>query len=194
MVEQPSGVELRFAIDTNILDDRSDAMVKLRQLAYAGQIELCRTNVTDRELEQAKDPSKLADLLRRADEHRRIIGAWVLGHARLGVDTVLGSDDDATSWNQLWAVLWPSGSDRATSRPQHIRDAWHIHTAIRAGLSGFITRDEHLVRKRAAIVKSRLGFSIITPEVAVRWATRATGSLGPIAPENDPPDTAFELS
>ena len=106
-----------------------------------------------------------------AGEYVEHLGVWVLGQSRLGVDTVLGSDEDAARWDRVWAVLRPD-VNRATARQQHIRDAMHVDTAIRYGANLLVTRDAGLLRRDDALREAFDGFRIYDPERALAFARR----------------------
>ena len=161
---------LRFVIDTNLLTDDSAEMEELRELHRAGWIELNRTNAMDIDLSRAIG-EKRPRLQTAASEYVEHLGVWVLGQSRVGVDTMLGSEADANRWDRVWAVLRPD-VDRATARPQHIRDAMHVDTAIRYGANLLVTRDKALLRRDQVVHDAFDGFRIYDPPRALSFARR----------------------
>jgi hypothetical protein len=165
----------RFFADTNVIDEDSAGMSQLRTLHRQGIIEVCRSSAMDRDLD--RDPDR-TERQARAAEFTPWIGVWVLGESRLGIDTRLGSSQEAELWDALWTVVSP-GRVRASTRRNHRLDALHLHTAITAGAVAFVTRDGEGRRKglldRADAVFATFGLVVCVPERAAEIASRCVG-------------------
>lgn len=157
---------IRWAIDTNIIDDTSSAVADLMKLRDHGWISLQVTDTVGTEI-----AGTLVDPLPQVEMLPEAFGPMVLGHSRLG-SAVLGTAEDSQRLDRVLAIVH-SSARRPTARRQHIRDAMHIATAIRYAMNGFITRDKQLTRPSAkAEVKIEFnGFDLLTPEEALRIAT-----------------------
>lgn len=165
----------RFAIDTNLIDNTSDAVTRLWEYHNGGWIELVKTDVLDTELGDHRNPSKRDRLL---DKSSGLVEQWgpaVWGHSRWG-HSVLGSDADVADLDLVIAVLFPGADPRDEGAPrstQRLRDAMHVRTAKRYGLDGFITLDRKDLLSRADAVSAELnGFQILDPERALRFIDR----------------------
>jgi hypothetical protein len=157
-----------------LLDDELPAMTDLRALHRDGWIHIVRASVMDLETSRARNPAKRAELRRNQGEYVEEMGAWILGQSRLGIDTMLGSDDDTGRWDRLWAVLFPN-KDRTATNDQTVRDAMHIHTAIRYGSNAFLTREKELLARAGAVATEFNHFGIWTPEHALEVVKRLKG-------------------
>jgi hypothetical protein len=167
--ESTNRLGLTFAIDNNIIGNKSDAIQALHLYRGDGWIDIVRADTTETELADAPD-DKRYDLLSEAQEMGEDYGVMRLDHSRLG-SSVLGSTEDDERFDRLFTVLKP-GVDRATARRQHLRDVMHVDTAIRYDRDGFITRDEGLLKKsEAAWVE--FGIRILTPEQGVEVVEEA---------------------
>jgi hypothetical protein len=133
-----------------------------------------RTDAMDTELSTAKatadDPDKRARLLGLSAPLQEQLGAWVLGHSRLG-SSVLGNADDQAVWDRVWDTIHP-GKDRATARDNNVKDAMHVWTAIRYGSDAFVTLDEGLLKRADAVRSAFDGFNIWTPTQALAYVER----------------------
>lgn len=138
-------------------------MSRLRELHRGGWIHIMRASVMDLETSRAQDPGKLVELRSLQGEFIEETGVWVLGHSRLGVDTMLGSGADASGWERLWTVLFPH-KQRTATNDQTVRDAMHIHTAMRSGSNAFLTREKQLLSRAPEISAEFNSFGIWTPE------------------------------
>lgn len=158
---------IRWALDTNIIDDTSLATAGLVDLLQGGWIALQVTDTVGTEISGARiEPLPGLALIPEA------FGPLVLDHSRLG-SSVLGTDDDSHRLDRVLAIVHPAAV-RSGARRQHLRDAMHIATAIRYAMNGFVTRDKHLTRPSAkTAIKSEFnGFELLTPEDALSLATR----------------------
>lgn len=166
-------LSIRLSIDTNLVEPSRGGkeMAQLRSLEADAWIQIFRASTMDAELETASDPAKRRELLSMAAPLQSQIGVWVLDHSRLGLDTMLGGQQDATLWDQLWQTLNP-GRDRATARRNHVKDAMHVHTAMRYGNDGFVTLDGGLLDRAEAVRASFNGFNIWTPTEALAYVER----------------------
>jgi len=176
---RPVGAEntlhLRYVIDTNLIDDQSDAMEGLWRYHDDRMIQLSRTDVMDTELSEDLDPARRARLLALSEVLPEQSGILVWGHSRFD-HAVWCSDTDAAEWDRIWTVMHP-GRDRGTASDNDIRDAMHVMTARRYGADAFVTLDGSGKRKgilgRAEAVRRELGFEIWTPTQALDWANAA---------------------
>lgn len=177
MSNSESRLGQRFLIDTHILDGTDDATCRLWELHNDGWIQLCRSDAMDTELLERADEAHRTLLLERSAELVEVRGVGVVGHSRLD-HMVLGSDQEAADWDDLWQVMWP-GADRAsTSRrtQTRIRDAMHVWTAARYAYSAFITWDGSGSRPgvltRADAIQDRFGLWVATPDDVVAFLDR----------------------
>ena len=164
-----------LAIDTNTIDDESEAMAALRQLHREGWINLTRTDTMDTELAAATDPAKRAALLARSAEYVEHLGPVVFDHSRFDF-AVFASDIDETRRSTVFAILFP-GADPATTRKQNVRDAMHVATAIRYGANGFVTNDTNTLDHHAEIRRAFNDFGIYSPERALATSERRVAAL-----------------
>ncbi|WP_345040402.1 hypothetical protein [Streptomyces sannanensis] len=156
------------------MDAQDDAAVLLRKLHDSNWISLRRTDAMDTELADAR-PEKWMSLTETSASYAESFGPLVLDHSRLD-HCVLGSDDDATRNDQVFAALFP-GADRATCRKNHIRDAMHAATAIRYGGRAFITHERKLRNKSDQIAELFHGFRIWSPDDALAEASRGIAGV-----------------
>ena len=168
-----SRTELRFVLDTHLVDDPSAEMARLRTLHEHGWIDLTRTDVMDTELQRAA-PEKAGNLLTLSGQYVEHLGPMVLDRSRWD-HSVWGSDDDAERLDAVFAILFP-GADRRAVRPQHLRDAMNIATAIRYGAAGFITNEKRLLNKGDAFREEFNNFLLLSPtkclEVSERFVAK----------------------
>jgi hypothetical protein len=164
-----SRTELRFVLDTHLLDDKSPEMVKLRELHEGGWIDLTRTDVMDTEL-QGAGPDKVRRLLALSGQYVEHLGPAVLDHSRFD-HAVFGSEEDGQRLDAVFAVLFP-GADRKTCRPQHLRDAMNVATARRYGATGFVTKEKRLLNKGDAVKEQFNGFVLCSPTKCLEISDR----------------------
>jgi hypothetical protein len=164
-----SRTELRFVLDTHLLDDSSPEMVTLRELHEGGWIDLTRTDVMDTEL-QGAEPDKLGRLLALSGQYVEHLGPAVLDHSRFG-HAVFGSEGDGQRLDAVFAILFP-GADRKKCRPQHLRDAMNVATALRYAATGFVTREKRLLNKGSAIKEQFNGFVLCSPTKCLEISER----------------------
>jgi len=158
---------IRWAIDTNIIDDESPATSGLIELLTGGWIDLQTTDTVGTEIAG----TRIAPLP-EFEQLPEAFGPLVLGHSRFG-SSVFGTAEDSARIDQVLAIVHAS-ANRRTARKQHLRDAMHISTAIRYAMNGFITRDKHLTRPSARdeIKNTFNGFDLLTPETALAMAEK----------------------
>jgi len=53
----------------------------------------------------------------------------------------------------LRSILKPGLEDWSEARPQDVRDAKHLHTAIRYGADAFVTLDDNFHRKAEKLIE-----------------------------------------
>lgn len=145
-------------------------MAELDRLWADGYIEISRTSVMDTELTEDRNKDRRDYLLGLSARYPEIFSVLVPGHARLD-HAVLGSDEDARVWDELWALLWP-GRDRAAARKQHVRDALNVWSARRNGADGFVTSDQQLLSRAGVVSNYFDGFLVVTAEEALLITTR----------------------
>ena len=150
-----------YALDTNLVGDASEAVLRLQRRHEAGQIVLVRSDTVETELIAAGEDCR-DRLLRQARCYEELLGALVLDHSRLGAFS-LGSDSDAARFVEVFGHLFPQ-TDRQSARKQKVRDAMHVATALSHGLNGFITRDHGPLKATARLSEAFPWFSVLTPE------------------------------
>ncbi|WP_406133849.1 hypothetical protein [Streptomyces zaomyceticus] len=155
-------------IDTHILDAEDNQPMALKRLWKEGWISLVRSDAMDTELGEAKDPAVWASLTEASATYPESLGVFVLDHSRLD-HAVLAGPNDVESMDRLWSLLKP-GVDRQNCRKNHTRDVMHVHTAIRYGGHGFVTRDAQMRKKSDQIAAQFSGFQILSPGEALREA------------------------
>ncbi len=155
-------------IDTNVLDAVDGEVVALKRLWREGWISLARSDVMDTELGEDSDSARWAALTEASAAYPESLGVFVLDHSRLD-HSVLGGPNDDESMDRLWSILKP-GVDRQVARKNHIRDVMHVHTAIRYGAHGFVTRDTQMRNKSKQVAAQFSGFRILSPSEALREA------------------------
>jgi hypothetical protein len=158
---------LRWALDTNIIDDSSEATAGLIELLTDGWIALQTTDTVGTEIAGTK-----IACLPEFEQLPEAFGPLTFGHSRWG-SSVLGTPEDSDRIDRVLTIVHPT-AERATTRKQHLRDALHISTAIRYAMDGFITRDQRLTSPsaRAAVKREFNGFDLLTPEAALDMASR----------------------
>jgi hypothetical protein len=140
---------LTLAFDNNIIGNRLRAVRFLTRLHNQGCIAVVVSDDVDNELAAAPD-EKYMDLTEDAVTFRRNFGAMVVGYSHLG-SSVLAGEDDVALMDALRAILKPGVDDWSKARPQDVRDAKHLHTAIRSGADAFVTLDENFHQKAEAL-------------------------------------------
>jgi hypothetical protein len=171
-MRQPRNVSGRhFVLDTHIIDDPSEAAIRLRQLGADGLVYLSRTDTMDTELLGAT-PDKQPVLLELSGRFVEHLGPFVLDHS-LFDHAVLGGDEDEARLRQVFEILFPHSEWDSVGR-QHVRDAMHIATAIRYGADGFVTNERRLLRAKRTIQDAFNGFLLVDPAGAVTIVDRLT--------------------
>jgi hypothetical protein len=166
---------VRFIIDTHLIDDPSREMADLQELRRGGWIELFASDVIATEIGDA--PIGRRDkLLEYAGAYSEYLGPLGVGHSRLD-HSVLGSDDDEERLHQVFSCLFPRG-DWFSARRQDVRDAMSVATAIRYGMSGFLTKDKRLLKAGHRIRHAFNGFSILDPFDALAFVARLQRRYG----------------
>jgi predicted nucleic acid-binding protein len=169
-----SRLGLTFHVDTNFVGDESPAAAELRALDADKWIKLQRADALETELLRDEDEERRERLRDEASKYPQVAGPFILNESLLDFG-LLASDEDEVRFGDVFDVLFP-GTDRCseTSRTasNKRRDAMHISTAIRYGISVFITRDDALLAKAPAIAAKYNGFSIMDPEPALAFANR----------------------
>lgn len=166
---------LTLYIDVHIIDAQDDMVGALRRLRAEGWINLQRTDTMDTELGELSDTEKWAELTEMSGAYPEALGAAVLDHSRLDF-CVVGSDEDATRLDEVFAILYPN-ADKATARRNHVRDAMHVATAIRYSGHAFVTRDKRILNKADSIAEHFSGFRIWSPEQALTEALSRVAGL-----------------
>ena len=166
----------RFAIDTNIVGNRTPAVSSLWRYHDTGWIQLVKTDTLDTELAGTSDPAKRDRLLREVAPLVEQLGPLVLDHSRLNF-SVTGSDADQASLNEVIQVLYGEDDPRrpgAARSRQRIRDAMHVNTAKRYGLDGLVTLDKKDLLDREPAIREAFGggFQIYDPERALAFVER----------------------
>jgi hypothetical protein len=157
---------LTYYFDVHILDEQSDSMSTLRRAREEGWIRLQKTDTLDTELLKAA-PNQRADLARLSAGYAEAHGPLVFNHSRFNT-AVFASDEDEIRLQTVLAITKPGVGDRRAVRPNDMRDAMHVSTAIGYAGSGFITRDKNLLRRSAELSSAFNGFIVCAPEDAVR--------------------------
>jgi hypothetical protein len=177
---------LRFFFDTNFIGDASPDAEQLRRYHRDGWINLQRTDTVDTELAGTQEPGHRERLLAESGGYIESLGPGVLDHSRLD-RAVLGTERDQQCLDRMLAILAPDTNPAASTggrAKRKVRDAMHLCTAIRYGGTGFITRDQRdILRRAAAIAAAFDDFRVLTPEQAVvlterflrRWRFRNKG-------------------
>jgi hypothetical protein len=169
LLNPTSALAMRFIIDTHLIDDSSREMAELRELRRGGWIELFVSDVPATELRDA--PIGRRDkLLEYAGDYSEYLGPLVVGHSRLD-HSVLASKHDEERLHQVFSCLFP-GRDWFSARRQDVRDAMNVATAIRNGMTGFITRDKQLLKAGPRIRQEFNDFPILDPSGALAFALR----------------------
>jgi predicted nucleic acid-binding protein len=163
-----------YFVDTNCIDDQSEAMQLLWRAWQEGWLGLQKADVVDTELHSASDIARE----RLTAASRPLPEAWgpaVVEHSRIG-SSVLASDEDEERIKQVFAILFP-GADLLTCRRNHIRDAMHVSTAIRYGAKGFVTKDSGILKRAAELAEFGSGFEILRPEDALELLQSAISAF-----------------
>ncbi len=155
---------LRFIIDTHIIDDTSEAVHRLHELAKQREIQISRSDRMMVEVREAPE-EKRGDLASLAAVYDEYLGPAVLGHSLLE-HSVIASEQDVGTIRRVFQVLFPQ-QDSANRRKQNLRDALHIQTAIRYARDAFVTRDRALLKADSRMRDAFNGFMILSPEDAV---------------------------
>lgn len=164
-----SRTSLQFVIDTNTVDDVSPEMLRLSHLHTTGWINLTRADTMDTELSSA-GKEKRDDLLEQSRQYVEHLGPMVLDHSRLD-HCVVASSDDENRIRRVFAILLP-GADWGTARRNHIRDAMHVSTAIRYAATGFVTNDQGLLKRDAALRAASDNFRVLSAAAALQLTER----------------------
>lgn len=164
-----SRTSLHFVIDTNTVDDVSPEMLCLRHRHTTGWINLTRTDTMDTELSSAGEERR-DDLLEQSRQYVEHLGPMVLDHSRLD-HCVITSSEDENRMRRVFAILLPA-ADWQTARRNHIRDAMHVSTAIRYAATGFVTNDQGLLKRDAALRAAFDNFRVLGPTAALKLTER----------------------
>ncbi|HZA81128.1 MAG TPA: hypothetical protein VFC13_06600 [Actinomycetes bacterium] len=128
-----------------------------------------------------------------ADKHQRnlawlserpligtVPGGFRLDYSRLGIDTVLLSDEQATIVRTLDEILLPKrfqvGNLRADDEAamakwrRKVTDVQHLTAHLIAGHDAFVTSDDDDMLKKRADLQARTGIVVVNPAEAVQMA------------------------
>jgi hypothetical protein len=165
---------LIWAMDTCLLIDLDEGQahaVELDRLDEAGWIDLVKMDVLDTELGRNWDAAQLALRLVRSATFVEYFGPMVLDYSRLE-HTVRASQEDVQLLERVFRILWPK-SRMDTANHHQIGDAMHVAWSIRNRTNGFVTSDQRVLERRAAIEQvAHDGFRINSPDEALDCAQR----------------------
>lgn len=154
---------LRWFLDVNVID--ADDAADLRRLHVLDWVWLSVTDTAH--LETMQNPDTYARLLPQIAPYDIAHGMFTLDHSVLGM-AVLGSEDDETHARAVYAAMWPRGIYEADGKmatrtgKNRFRDAMHVATAIRYHGTGFVTRDEGILKAADRIHELFDGFSVLS--------------------------------
>ncbi len=162
---------IRFTLDTNAINAKrkNTALNKLEHLETEGHLVLETTSVTDRELE--RDQTRLGPLRRdRSAQRSKLTARWVLGVSRLGIDTVLGSEDESNDQDRIAGIVFDE-PDASKLGGRARRDVMILHTHLLFGNDAVITTDKRILKARDSL-QTEFGIRVFGPEEAVVWVLR----------------------
>ena len=159
---------------------------ELVKLARQGRIGLWITTAFGNDQERAP-----------ADKHQRSLawlsqlpligtvpGGFRLNYSRLGIDTVLLSDEQAATVRTIDEILltkpYQVGNLRADDEAfmakwrQKVTDVQHLTAHLIAGYDAFVTSDGRMLKKRADL-RTRTGIVVVDPAEAVQLAHGQAG-------------------
>lgn len=159
-------LQIHYMFDSNVLiQDVLPAVMELYALRDAGWIEISKADAMDIELTQPES-------LERSSELPEYFGVMTLDHSRLD-HALLGSDDDAELDDEIRKVFFP-GVNWERARDNHVRDAMHIHTAVRYGATAFVTFEKRLWKRDPvdSNIPSLNSLRVWHPDTALAWALK----------------------
>jgi hypothetical protein len=179
---------LRFTLDTSSVIYGAQAQPygpqvdELVELARQGRVGLWITTAFGNDQERAP-----------ADKHQRnlawlserpligtVPGALILDYSRLGIDSVLLSEEQAAIAKTVDEILLPKayqvGNLRADDETVMARwrrkknDVQHVLAHLIAGHDAFVTNDDDDMLKKRAELRARTGIVVVDPAEAVQMA------------------------
>lgn len=153
--------------DTNTINSlkNNNAINSIERLAedFPDQIIIEKTDVLDTELEQ--NYKKNANRLKKSSTYIESFGIAVVGHSRLG-HCIVASDKEDKEIEDILSICFNKKPRRNYSKKE-MRDAMHIHTAIRYGGTYFITYDKKLIDASNKILERFNSTRICIPEACL---------------------------
>jgi hypothetical protein len=171
---------IQWQIDVHVLDREHAAT--LRRFHEAGWLSLESSDTTRVEIAGLADDDKREELEDLAWQFPMPMGPFVLGHSQFD-SSVVASEEDQARIEAVYNVLWPDNAIEDDAAPtsslgrRRFRDALHVATAIRYGISAFITCDRRILAKRDELAELFGGFSVMCVSDATLSAFVAVQSV-----------------
>jgi hypothetical protein len=177
---------LRLTLDTNAVIHAAQgqpygaAVDELVDLARGGRVGLCITTAFGNDQARAPADKRQRNLVWLGDRPLigTVPGGFRLDYSRLGIDTILLSDEQAAKARVLDQLLLPAAYQvgqlqaddpafMARWRRKGADDVAHLVAHLIAGHDAFVTSDGAMLGKREAI-QQRTGIVVVDPEEAVQ--------------------------
>jgi hypothetical protein len=180
---------LRLTLDTSSVIHAAQAQPygpqidELVALSRNGQVGLWITTAFGNDQERAPADKRQRNLawLRDRPLIGTVPGGFRLDYSRLGIDTVLLSDEQAAIARALDEILLPEAYQvgrlqaddpavMARWRREGADDIQHLVAHLIAGHDAFVTSDKKDMLKRRQVIQERTGIVVVDPAEAVQMA------------------------
>jgi hypothetical protein len=178
---------LRLTLDTSSVIHAAQAQPygpqidELVELARRGRVGLWITTAFGNDQERAPADKYQRNLawLRDRPLIGTVRGGFRVGYSRLGIDTVLLSEEQAATVRAIDQILLPEPYQVGNLRDddEDLMDDWrrkandvqHLTAHLIAGHDAFVTTDGRILKKRAGL-RTRAGIVVVDPAEAVQVA------------------------